>query len=263
MADRQNGRFVKKTMAQGVGTSKVFAAPEGTFVDGTVDLGEGNAIAMLDCHVAGVLLSEMPAEVQQRILFQQTDEGIVWWEQNRAKLENTEKAAPSASGRGMRLPTGREATDPAEKEIIHFRDDLANDVPLDENHDPLRVAMELHLPAGHRGLFVGEQKASKEGTRRGVIDWQPVLDEKGQRIKVGGMFLCSVPETVAKRADEFYQNKAKDRMVAAEDKVRGQIEEIRSEKDIRRTRTADRDFFGGLQDDDPETAAEQVLGKEF
>ena len=261
MADRVNGRFVKKTMAQGTGPSKIFAAPEGTFVDGEVDLGDGQKIAMLDCHVAGTKLSEMPAEIQQKILFQQTDEGMVWWEANRHRLENKEKVAPSAAGRGNRLPSGREATDPADKSILQFRDDLIEDLPFDEQHDPLRHLMQEHLPAGHRGLWISEQKSDKEGLRRGVLNWQPVLVEqsgKMERVRHGKMFLASVPIELAERADQFYQKKAEDRMIAAEDKVREQVDQIKSERDIRRTRSADRDFFGGLQDDDPEVAAQQL-----
>ncbi|HLG99839.1 MAG TPA: hypothetical protein VKX49_26250 [Bryobacteraceae bacterium] len=260
MADK-GGRFQKKTMSQGVGESKIFAAPEGVFVDGLIELTDGSKVAMLDCHVAGVPLRDMPVEVQQKILFQQTDEGIKWWNENAHRLENREAVAPGASGRGMRLPSGREATDPVEKEIVHFRDDLQNDVPMDENHDPLRVAMERNLPHGHRGLWISEQKAAKEGLRRGVIDWQPVLVD-GQKVKVGNMFLASVPAAVAERADRYYEKKAHDRMIEANDSVREQAEQIKPERDMRR-RGADRDIFGGLQDDDPEVAASQVLGKGY
>src|SRR5262245_21881933 len=69
------------SVAGGVGESKIFAAPEGTFTDEPIDLGDGRVIFWRDLHVAGIPITDLPDESQRKILFQQTDEGIAWWEQ--------------------------------------------------------------------------------------------------------------------------------------------------------------------------------------
>ena len=78
----------------------------------------------------------------------------------------------------------------------HFRESLE----ALELENPQGVLMKRHLPPGMRGLWMSERKTAKEGMRRGVLDYQPVLvdvDGKKERIRAGEMFLAMVPEPFA------------------------------------------------------------------
>src|SRR5665213_194945 len=113
-------------MSTGFGESKVFAAPEGAFQPEGIDIE--------NCHVAGILVANLPDLNRQRLLYQQTDEGMVWWEENRHRLENRDGHAPP-SGRGMRRAGGAIATDAEDKKLVEYRDRLADDDGLQEVGD--------------------------------------------------------------------------------------------------------------------------------
>lgn len=221
--------------AGGIGESQPFIAPEGTFEPGQIDWAtltvNGQAIPE---HLWGLLPYTL------------TDQGRA--EANEGKQE----------------PRVQILRDEVDHSIAHYRDDLVDNLPFEEVHDPLKLAMKAHTPKGHRGLFMSEKKCDQDGMRRGVLDYQPVLDEKGQRVKVGGMFLASVPEERAQAAERYYQRKSQEAQQTAADKVREQSDQIISETKLRglnRRKTGGLEF-DGLQAEDGEMVVGEI-GKEF
>jgi hypothetical protein len=223
----------KKPVSTGFGPSKLHVAPEGSFTP------EPEQIDILECHVAGIAVKDMPRENQMRLLYQQTDEGIIWWNENRSKLENRDsKSGPGPSGRGMKLADGRTATDEEEKKVVKYRDELSTD--FDEfraAEDPFAEPMRAHTPPGHRGLFMSLKQCEKQGMNRGGLRYEPVLvkNSKGdfERVIVLGMFLASVPEEAAAKSERYYAARNKEKQVSVTEVVRKSVEQVMSTSDFR------------------------------
>lgn len=252
----------KKAQSQGVGESKINAAPEGSFereVDWASMTVNGEPIPE---HLWGV----MP-----------------WTYTDQGRAEFNAGKAP-ASG----IQVLRDETDHA---VRQFRDDRLSDIPGDaqlerERVTPERIAeirakfggratadrlgiiMNQHLPKGRRGRWMSQRVCDHEGQglRRGVLDWEPLLVEKDgkmERVTLGNMFLASVPEKLAIEQDIYYEDLARQKMVAAVERSRELADEIAPARKQRETMR--RDFTedtAGLVDDDPEMAVGQ-LQREF
>jgi hypothetical protein len=138
---------------------------------------------VLDCHVGGMLVRNMPLENQSRILYQQTDEGIA-------------EANAGKSDRRVEVLAG-----PFEKSIQHKKDDiLERGMETWEAADPMREVTDQHSRPGFRNRFLSD-KAVKD---RGMRGWQPVRGENGDPVKLGGMTLAEMPESKARaRAAHF------------------------------------------------------------
>lgn len=147
----------------GIPDSPIFKRPEPDFPPNPV----------LDLHVGGVLIRDLPIEMQGRILYQQTDEGIA--ERNEGKVESA----------------ARVTKDPFTKQMEH-RKDSVRDLGMDlaDAPNPMKEAMERYIEPGMRGRFL----SPKVIDRRGMRGWEPVLDEKGQQIKVRDTILAQMPE---------------------------------------------------------------------
>ena len=223
----------KKPMSTGFGESKIHVAPEGSFTP------EPEQIDILECHVAGIPVKDLPRENQLRLLYQQTDEGMAWWEANKKTLENKDsKSGPGPSGRGMKLADGQIATDVEEKKVVRYRDELSSD--FDEfraAEDPFAEPMRLHTPAGHRGLFMSQKQVDRQGLNRGGLRYQPVLvkNSKGdwERVTVLGMFLASVPEVAAQQALRYNEERIKEKQISVVETVRKSVEQVMSSSDLR------------------------------
>jgi len=162
--------------AQGIGESKVFAAPPGTFPESSV----------LDCHVGGVLVRDLPIEVQGRILYQQTDEGIA--ERNAGKVDSA-----------ARVTEG-----PLEKAIQARGDESLQ--PW-EAPDPMQELVKKHIQSGMRPRFLSTRKTDKDGKR----GWEVVVDPKtGEPVKLGTLILAQMPEQKASSRNAFYQAKSEE-----------------------------------------------------
>ena len=131
---------------------------------------------VLDLHVGGVLVSDMPIEAQGRILYQQTDEGIA--EANEGKSESA----------------ARVTRDEFSKALEHRKDAVVDlGMTLSDAPNPMREAMAEHIPPGMRGRFLSPSVVD----RRGMRGWVPVLDADGKQVKVRNQFLAMMPESVA------------------------------------------------------------------
>lgn len=224
----------KKARSTGVGESKTFVADPGTFP------------VEMDWSTLTVNGEPVPENVRHLIPYAQTDQGRAEADANRVEGH---------------VQVMSDETDGARRK---YRDELLAGHPIDsdaelmEVHDPLKPLMERHLPKGERGLWMSERKCDREGMRRGVLDYEPVLDADGQRIKHGSLFLASVPEARARRADAIYHEKAQAQMVQAQGKVREQEDAFMSETTRKKMhRRTQGEFDGGLKTED----GEMVVGE--
>lgn len=228
------GKKGEKIQSTGIGESELNIAPEGSFAPGEID--------WASCTING---QPIPEHLWGLVPYALTDQGRT--EENEGKEE----------------PRVQVLREPHDKAVEHYRDDLLNDYPIEEQHDPLRTVVEQHTPKGHRGLMMSEAKCAKEGMRRGVLDYEPVLDDKGQRIRLGGMFLGSVPEDRAKRAERYYRAKNAEKQQNAVDRVKEQTEQVMSEAKLKRLgRRAGEGEFDGIVHEDSEMIVGD-LGREF
>lgn len=218
----------KKPQSSGVGESRVFAADPGEFPEDKREL-----------TVDGL---PIPDHLRALVPYSQTDQG---------------RAENNAGKERAHVQFLRDSDD---KAVDHYRDDLLDDVPLLENHDPLRVIMDRHLPPGMRGLMMSKKKCDKEGMRRGVLDYEPVMverDGKKEMVEHAGMFLAAVPEKLARRADKHYADKAKAQQVNAIEKVQEAQDTFMSEAQQRKIDRRGRGEYGGLQQE----SGEQVMAE--
>lgn len=213
-------------------------------------------------HVAGMPITQLPEENQRRLAFQQTDEGAAWWERNRHRLENREEGGhPAGLDRGMQLPTGGYATDPAEKEIIEFRDRALQGGAI----DPYDAIMKKHVPKGFKGLMMSKTRMAQEGTSRGLLDYEIFRGKDGETVERGNMVLAIVPERLEKAAAVEYQSQAADQMRSAVANLEEQQDRALAGSDnkarIRKAISRSEDF-SGVQQEQPEMVAGS-FGREF
>jgi len=172
--------------AGGVGESKIFAAPEGTFDDNPI----------LNCHVAGVLVRDLPEAVQSRIVFRQTDEGI---EQEEARILEQNGGRPAAN---VEIGAG-----PEDKALQQRRSQIK-----DEDYEPymardmMRELADKHVPKGMRPKFLSPSKVKE---RAGTGDWE-IVKVDGQPVTYKGMLLAQMPEKRARARNRHYQEKSRE-----------------------------------------------------
>lgn len=138
---------------------------------------------ILNCHVGGVLVRNMPMEAQGRILYRQTDEGIA--EANEGKVECA----------------ARVTSDPLSNSIQQRRDQLTStDMQPWEAVDPLREIASAHVAPGMRPKFLSPEVVKKKGNR----GFEPVIKD-GQPVKVGNLILAQMPEEKAQQRNRHYR----------------------------------------------------------
>lgn len=131
---------------------------------------------VLDLHVGGIPVRDLPLENQGRILYQQTDEGI---------------AEANAGKEPRRVEI---LSDELSKSLEHRRDAVKDGMNLGEAPNQMREAIEKYIKPGMRGRFL----SPKVVDRRGMRGWETVLDEQGKEIKVGDCFLGQMSAEAAK-----------------------------------------------------------------
>lgn len=173
-------------------------------------------------------------------------------------------------GSGMRDRTDYDRISDDDKKLGRYRDELADAPPsFTPTKDPMKVLMDRHTPAGHRGLFIGPRKEAESGLLRGSLEYQPVLvknKDTGQmeRVKCGGMYLASVPEDLARQQEHFNSALNREKTVQTQEKVREQADRIMGPSSFadlaRRKRLLD--DISGSMDDNPEQADQELLAHE-
>lgn len=137
---------------------------------------------VLKLHVAGVLVSDLPLEMQGRLLYQQTDEGIA--EYNEGKVD----------------VAARVTQDSFTKTMAH-RKDAVKDQGMDiaDAPNPMKEMADQHVPKGMRARFLSPSVVN----RRGMRGFEAVRDPKtGDPVKVRDMVLAQMPEEKADRRNK-------------------------------------------------------------
>ena len=212
------GAKARKPRSTGVGPSKRFVAPEGTFEQ------------THDWSKLTVNGQAIPETLWAQIPYSMTDQGAA--ELNAGKEVAHAKVVREAplSSRSTEDLTRFKNEQSIEQSVAQYRESL----DLLEQEDPLGVLMKRHLPAGHRGLWLSERKVSDTGYRRGVVDYEPVLDQDGKRIQHGRMFLGSVPEPLASAAEQHYEKRNRELTKSAVETVREHNQRVMTDAGIRR-----------------------------
>lgn len=151
--------------AGGIGESKVFTAPEGTFDDQPV------------LHMGG---KPIPPELLHAVPWANTDEGIA---------EAEARPGPRASVEVLSDETmpGRHAQ--------RFKESAEQGKPWLAGNEMMRL-MDVYRPEGHKVRFLADEVNKKSGLR----GYQVVKDEHGEPVRFGNSVLGSVPD---KRAREM------------------------------------------------------------
>jgi|SRR5215831_2045058 len=162
--------------AAGIPDSKVFGGdPEA----------ERNRI--LDCHVGGVLVRELAQEAQDKLLYQQTDEGIA--EFNQGKSEHRISTVRDEFGKGL---------DRRKDQII------AGAAPW-EAENPMQSLIDKWIEPGMRARFLSPNRVNREGDR----GYQIVIDpDKGTPVRMQNMLLGQIPEEKAQARSKHYRDKS-------------------------------------------------------
>lgn len=175
--------------AGGVGESKIFVAPEGTFPDPTI------------LHMGG---KPIPPELLHAVPWANTDEGI----------------AEAAARPGLRasVEVVSDETSPG-RHAERFRESALQGKPWLAGNEMMRL-MEAHRPDGHKVRFLSDAINATTGTR----GYEVVKDAKGDPIRFGNSVLGSVPEY---RAQEMERDFA-DRMPKAQAPAEAHLEQMKS-----------------------------------
>lgn len=218
-------------MSRGVGPSKIFAREQG----------HGRDWSKLTIN--GV---PIPEAMHALTPYEMTDQGAA---EERAKVI----AKNGREDTGPRIELTRDQDD---KRVDKYADDLEYG-GLVTNPDPLKVMMDKHLPKGHRGLWLGEEKMKQSGLLRGVIEYKPVLIKNAEtwqfeRVKQNGMLLASVPEDLARKAEAYYIDQARQKERSTQEKVHEQSDRILGDGRMRRLAKQQTGVLETLQVDDGE-----------
>jgi hypothetical protein len=149
---------------------------------------------ILNCHVGGVLVRELPVEVQNRIVYRQTDEGIA--QANEGKSD-------------LRISFGADSFTKA----CEQRKDMIIDRGMEpwEAPNPMGDLEKAYVRPGFKGKFLSPRKCDKDGTRGYVM----VKDENGRPVKLRDMMLAEMPIERVKARTKFYSEKTAQAVGAA------------------------------------------------
>lgn len=202
----------RKPQSAGVGESKRFNAPDGTFSD------------VIDWTKLTVQGQPIPEHLFGVVPYASTDQG-------REEMNA-----------GKEQPMVQFLTDAEDKIPGQYREDLLNGIPeraqlerelgpegLDKylmipkdgaTADPLAAIATKHLKPGQSPLFLSERRVEgPDGTQRGVLNYEIAKDPHGNPVKIGGMVLGFVPTEAKNRADQYYRDQSADKLQRSQDQV--------------------------------------------
>ena len=186
--------------AAGIPDSKPSAVP------GAVD-------AILQCHINGVLISELNLEphVTAVLNYQLTDEGIA--EKN---------AQPNVRDWAGHASVGRDGWD---KSLEERRDDvLDRDMDLYQARDPFKEVADRFVHPGMRAKMLSAKRI-KEGGGSGdhqIVKYPAGHPQAGDAVTVKGMVLGEMPERMAIARNKHYRQKSTDLLAQVEGKHKSQ-----------------------------------------
>jgi len=139
------------------------ALPESKIFGGSPETDEAfNARPIMDCHVGGVLVRDMPLLTQRLIHMDQTDEGFV------AKNEGRTGVGATVSA------------EPADKAVQERRDDLRAQKDPRMARNPMKDIETKYTPVGMKGKFLRSGGETNP-------DYELVKDANGAQVKYKNM----------------------------------------------------------------------------
>ncbi len=187
---------------------------------------------ILDLHVGGVLVRDLPLEAQAKIVRRQTDEGIA--EANEGKTgSGIQVDAPRRDrrwvGESSEGPAHWEevmrSTDAFGKALDQRRDDiLEREMEVYQARDPLKEVADQFTAPGMKPKFLSASKI-KDGGGTGdyrVVKYPDGHPMAGDPVKVKGMILGEMPEARAIARNKHYRNKGNQLLAQIESEHKGQ-----------------------------------------
>lgn len=179
MPARKPGASPRST---GVGASRTFNAPAGTFEDD-----RSNPRHLANCTLNG---QPIPEHLWSTLPWDLTDQAY------EAKAND---GRPRASG-------SIEVTrDEVSQSIRRRGGDLERGMESDEAFDPMQELVREYVPAGMRPKFLSKRKVHAEGTTRG---YTICTDAKGDPVTLGTSVLGYMPEDRAARIQAGFEEKS-------------------------------------------------------
>lgn len=154
---------------------------------------------ILGCHINGVLIADLnlPPQVVAALDYWSTDEGV----------------AEHNANPNVRPPSGVElGRDEFSKSLDQRRHDVKDrDFPLYEARDPLKEVADRYVGEGMRPKFLRANKVKEEATGDyEVVKYPDGHPRAGDPVKVKGMVLGQVPESVAVARNAHYRKRGND-----------------------------------------------------
>ena len=146
------------------------------------------------CHVDGVLVKDLPKARKAGIFFALTDEGL---EERMAKL-----LAEGRLNTGPKVEITRSEFTGKVKQFGEFRAGHPEDQV--EAPDPMRELVDKHVGPGLAPKFLSKAVINRKGKR----GYEPVMDEDGHPVELGGMVLATIPKEVAEARTKAYQSRS-------------------------------------------------------
>jgi hypothetical protein len=188
---RQNAearREEKAPMSTGIGESRVFRDPNAS---------EENEL--LACHINGKLIRDLgftPLQLSA-ISWHITDEGI------------------AANNEGKQEVRASVIRDPLQKSLEKRKDDvLDRGMETWEAENPMREQIEQYGKPGFRTRYLSDATVQKRGRRK----WEPVINEKGDPVRLGGMVMAQMPEGRADARNKAVRAAGNERLKQVQEK---------------------------------------------
>lgn len=143
---------------------------------------------LLNAHVGGVPVRDLPLEMQLKLMYRQTDEGIAEANQGKSELRAETMVDEFTKGCEQR------------KDGI-----LDRGMEPWEASNPLGDVANAHVSPGFKGKFLSPSKLDKEGTR----GYRIVRHANGDPVKVRNMILGEMSQERVNARNKFFQDKAK------------------------------------------------------
>lgn len=167
-----------KQAAAGIPDSPIFTQPR-----------EEQENPILKCHVGGMPVSQLPPEVHNLLVYEQTDEGV-------AERNARENVRPPS---GITLGA----------DVLTKRCEERRDSIVDRGMEPweapnaMQEVADAHVRPGFKGKFLSPAKLEKQGKR----GYEIVVDA-GEPVKLRNMILGEMPIDRVKKRNRHYQEKA-------------------------------------------------------
>jgi hypothetical protein len=180
-AEAEARRASQETIrSSGVGESRVFSAPEGSF-----------EAKQMDWSQLTINQAPIPQHLWGLVPYEMTDQGVA------EKNEGKEPARASV------------LSDPIEKHVAERKDAVkSRGMASWEAPDVRKEVAEKHVKPGFKARLLSPRKVELEGTR----GWEPVTDRNGDPVKVGNLILGQMPEAKVAQRNKHYRDQANARL---------------------------------------------------